>query len=96
MASGKFYAYSPAIVLFSESYDEGWNAYLDGKKIPTVIGNYNFIACSVGPGQHEITFKYEPRVFWLSLYISILGLVVFIAGAAFSGFWRRKDKQGKV
>jgi hypothetical protein len=72
------YADDPAIVLFSESYDKGWKAYVDNKNVPLITANYNFMACAVGPGQHEVLFRYEPQNFYLALKLSLAGLFIML------------------
>lgn len=68
----------PAIVLFSESYDPGWQAFVDGKATAVYPANYDFMACLVNAGQHEIRFTYVPVSFYISARIAALGLGIFV------------------
>jgi len=69
-----------AFVLFNESYDKGWKAYVDGKEVSVIIANYNFMACAVEPGLHKVVFKYEPKEFFIARNISLFGMIVFVLG----------------
>jgi len=79
----------PALILFSESYDKGWRAFVDGVPTPVYQANYNFMACLVKAGRHEIKFKYQPKSFYVSARITRIGLCVFLL-AVMVGLMRRK------
>ncbi len=52
-----------AVAVFSEMYyANGWNAYIDGIKIPHFKVNYILRAMKVPAGNHKIEFKFEPEV----------------------------------
>ena len=80
----------PAVLLFNESYDKGWKAYVDGHPVAIYPANYNFMACLLRAGSHTIQFKYEPYSFYLSLFLSRLGLVLL---AAFSIFLILRERK---
>jgi hypothetical protein len=87
---GTFENQGPAIVLFSESYDKGWKAFVDGREVPVYPANYNFMAGLVDAGRHEVRFKYEPATFYLAAKIAVFGLGIFILGVM-AGWVRRKS-----
>jgi hypothetical protein len=72
---------APAI--FSEIYyPEGWNCYVDGKKVENFRANYVLRGAMITAGSQVITWKFEPKSFetsskW-SLIGSILTLIIFI------------------
>jgi len=66
------------IVLFNESYDAGWQGYVDGEPVGILRANYNFMAIPVEAGTHEIVFEYKPKVFFILFGVSMLTLVGFI------------------
>ncbi len=68
-----------SLLFLSDSYYEGWNAYLDGKKTKIYRADYTFRAVYVPKGIHEVIFKYEPLSFKLGLIGAFLGLL-FISG----------------
>ena len=72
----------PALLLFNESYAEGWKAHVDGQEVPLYHANYNFMACPIAPGAHEVRFQFRPSLFFSSLRISCIGLALLILGTA--------------
>lgn len=75
--------------VFSEMhYPQGWNTYLDGKKVPHIRVNYALRGMEVPRGSHEIVFKFEPEVVETGSQIAlasnvVLGLVI-LGGIVFS------------
>lgn len=93
-------SYNPnaGVAVFSEMYYEnGWNAYIDGKKTDYFKVNYVLRALKIPEGNHTIEFKFEPKVIETGSQITLastllLGLIL-IGGVGFS-FWKnRKEDQ---
>lgn len=73
-------AHADGIVVLSETYEEGWHATVDGKKV-SVEEAYGVIrAIPVTAGSHEIVLTYDPwslRIgFYLSLVAAVLSIIV--------------------
>ena len=73
------------LAVFSEVYyDKGWNAYLDGEKVPYVRANYILRAMELPSGTHSIEFKFEPKVWMIGEKVSFassLLLILLLIGA---------------
>lgn len=55
-------ATSEQLAVFSEMYfSNGWQAYVDGKKVPHFRADWTLRAMLVPAGEHTITFKFEPH-----------------------------------
>ena len=80
-----FNASSEQMVVFSEVYyDKGWNAYIDGEQKPYFRANYILRAMTIPAGQHQIVFKFEPKVWVIgekvSLASSLLLILLLVVG----------------
>ncbi|WP_340063065.1 YfhO family protein [Ascidiimonas aurantiaca] len=84
-----------AFAVFSEIYyPKGWNAYLNGEKVPHVRANYVLRAMEVPKGQHTIEFRFEPQVVITGSRISLAGSVLFVLltlGALYYEFKVRRN-----
>jgi hypothetical protein len=60
---------SPGILYWSDGYDKGWRAYIDGKEVPIYRANINFKAINIPAGNSNISFTYKPFLFMIGLYI---------------------------
>ncbi len=60
---------SPGILYWSDGYDKGWRAYVDGKEVPIYRANINFKAINIPAGNSNISFTYKPLLFMIGLYI---------------------------
>ena len=55
---------TPQFAVFSEVYyPDGWNAYMDGKKVDYVKANYVLRGLSIPAGKHNIKFVFEPAIY---------------------------------
>lgn len=86
-------AASDQLAVFSEIYyDKGWNAYLDGQKVPHFRVNYVLRAMVVPAGNHEIEFRFEPKVFAVGEKVSFAGsllLILMLVGFAATELWKK-------
>lgn len=76
--SARVEADHPVMVVFSETYYPGWNAWVDGE--PAVIWrtNYAFRGVIVDAGEHVIDMAYRPKSFTVGATISAITLVILV------------------
>ncbi len=81
---------APGMVVISEVYAPGWNAYVDGKRTPVYLANGVLRAVSVPEGAHTIELRYEPVSLRLGLGLSIASL---FAMGGLAGYFALKDRK---
>lgn len=67
-----------ALLALNSQYFPGWNAYIDGEKVPIFRANYLFQGIEVPKGKHLIEFKYIPVSLILGCIFSIFGIVFLV------------------
>ncbi|RZK81200.1 MAG: hypothetical protein EOO92_05445 [Pedobacter sp.] len=82
-----------AIAVFAEIwYEKGWNAYLDGNKIPYFRANYVLRAAKLPAGSHQFEFKFEPASYLVGDKISLFASVLLVGATGFAFYKRSKTK----
>ncbi len=66
------------LLVLSEMYFPGWQAFVDGVETPIYRTNYVFRGVLLPPGQHELTFRYRPRSLILGAATSGLVLLLLL------------------
>jgi hypothetical protein len=86
------------LAVFSEIYyPKGWNAYVDGKLAGHFRVNYVLRAMVLPAGEHQVIFKFEPKVYFLGEKISLISSLVLIALIVLIGFFEiRKAMKARV
>jgi hypothetical protein len=86
------------LAVFSEIYYEnGWNAYIDGKKTEHFPVDYVLRALVVPAGEHTVEFKFEPQVIKtgsIITVISVIGMLSLLIGGIYyeqKKNWRKKE-----
>jgi len=81
-------------VFTSIPYDEGWQVYVDGKKVEIYESIDALIAFNVfEPGEHTLELRYMPKAFVLGAIISVVSVIAFAALWFFDEFLRAKRKK---
>ncbi len=93
----EFSANTDQMAVFSEIYyNKGWNAYIDGQKVPYLRANYLLRAMPLKAGTYNIEFRFEPVSYktgnTLALTSSII-LILLFAGYGFNEF--KKNSKSK-
>ncbi|MBQ5889791.1 MAG: YfhO family protein [Clostridia bacterium] len=65
-------------VFYTVPYEEGWTAYVDGKKVDIEKVNVGFMAVLVGEGEHTIRFEYMTPGLEMGLIITMVGFVLLV------------------
>lgn len=82
------------MAVFSEIYyDKGWNAYIDGHKVPYVRANYLLRAMPLKAGKYRIEFRFEPSSYKTGNNIALASsviLILLIGGYIYSSVKKRK------
>lgn len=90
----EFSAQKEQVAIFSEIYyDKGWNAYINGEKVPYFRANYLLRAMQLKPGAYEIEFKFEPRSYSIGNAIALTSSILLIISILAYFIWKtRKNK----
>jgi len=71
------------ILYWSDGFDEGWRAYIDGKEVPIYRANVNFKAIILQKGVSHIDFVFQNALFKVALLaffgVLIMAIVLAIA-----------------
>lgn len=70
-------ANTDSFLVLNDSYFPGWKAYLDSENqsIEILRTNYAFRGVKIPPGEHLITFIYQPQSFQIGKNISLITLI---------------------
>lgn len=83
--------------VFSEVYyPEGWNAYVDGKKVDYFKTNYALRGMNVPAGNHTVEFKFEPTSYTRGRMLTNVGQVLVLLLLVAGLFWDIRKNQRKV
>jgi len=89
------------LLVLSDNYYPGWTATIDGQPTKIFRANHTMRAVHVPAGQHLVSFRFAPPLFFASLYVSGVAGVMTLAFLALSfvfsrrgtGHDLRKDKE---
>ncbi len=80
-----------ALAVFSEIwYDKGWNAYVDGEKIPYFRADYILRAAQLPGGNHKLEFRFEPVSYYTGEIISLIASILLVLGLAYAIYLEAK------
>ncbi len=83
---------NPGFLVVSEMYYRGWEAWLDGKRVPVEKVNYLLRGLAVPAGDHRIEFVYRAHSFRNGATWSAAGVLLLLIGGVIS--LRRHRKSG--
>ena len=68
---------SPQILYISDTYDNGWKSFIDGKETGTMKANYALRAINIPAGAHTVVMNYAPDEFTYGIIVSLIGFILF-------------------
>ena len=82
---------SDGLAVFSEIYyADGWQAYIDGKKVNHARANYILRALEIPQGSHKVEFKFEVSTYSIGNYVNMISFLVIIGSLIFIAFTNSK------
>jgi Bacterial membrane protein YfhO len=76
-------------LVLSEVYYRGWDAKIDGVKVPVERVDYALRGIPVPAGDHRVEFFFRAPSFWNGAVYSSLGAILLLAGSIFIGIHRK-------
>lgn len=70
------------LLVLTDTYFPGWEAYLNGEKVPIYQTNYLFRGVIVQKGENTVEFKYQPKYLYVAIVVSfcaILFVLLYLA-----------------
>jgi hypothetical protein len=84
------------LAVFSEIYyEDGWNAYIDDKKVAYARANYILRAINIPKGKHTVNFKFEPRMYTVGNAVNLIGFIIILALIVFTTYLSLKKTDNK-
>ncbi len=73
-------------LVLSEAFHDGWTVAIDGRPARVVRTYGDFLGCEVGPGVHEVAFRFDPPSDRLGSSLSFMGFlaIALIQAVAFA------------
>jgi hypothetical protein len=88
---------NPGFAVFSEIYyPQGWNAFIDGKKVPHFRADYTLRALLIPAGQHTVEFKFEPEIVKTGGTISLISSILILLAVLAAFIYSRRKKSDAV
>ena len=84
------------MVVIAQSYYHNWKAYIDNKPTKLWRANYAFQAIELPKGKHQITLKYEDRLFQIGTIISFSTITICIVTYIKSKKNRKQESNTKT
>ncbi len=71
-------ANSAGMLMLSEVYAKGWNAYVDGKRVDIYAADYTLRGIPIPAGTHTVELRYELQSLTIGVIVSAITLLVML------------------
>jgi uncharacterized membrane protein YfhO len=71
---------APALVVLSENAHPGWQVFIDGEAASGLKAYAALRAVCVPPGEHVVTWQFQPFALWAGTTVSLLAFVLLLIG----------------
>lgn len=85
-------AQSPATIVVQQSYQQGWEAEIDGRPAAILPANVLFQAITVPAGNHLVTLRYRPASVPIGAAMTAIGVTALILMAVLPLALRRRPR----
>ncbi|MDX2043629.1 MAG: YfhO family protein [Acidobacteriota bacterium] len=75
---------SAGFLVLSEIYFRGWEAWVDGRRVPVERVNFTLRGVELSPGSHKVEFVFRAPSFRSGAILSAVGMLLLIAGGIIS------------
>jgi hypothetical protein len=82
---------TPGLVVLADLWDKGWQAYLNGQRVPILRTNHAIRGVVVPAGSGMLEFRYAPASFAWGLKLSALAAAALLGWLGIA-LWRRPTK----
>ena len=72
------HADGPALIVVSDQVYLGWEATVGGRPTEIRPANLAMRAVAVADGEHELVFRYRPRVFLVGVILAVVGVATLL------------------
>ena len=63
-------------LVLTDTYYPGWQASVNGRRVPISIASYAFRGVPVPAGDSLVTFRYEPASYLVGVFIGLVGIAI--------------------
>jgi hypothetical protein len=78
-------------LVLADVNDRGWEAFLDGERVPVLQADYAFRAVRIPAGRHTLEFRYTPLAFWIGVLVSAATALFLAAARIWTVYRNRKS-----
>lgn len=91
--TGSFRAEEEQVLLFTIPYDEGWQLYVDGERMPLTRCFDTFLGAQIPAGEHSMELRFLPKGLGAGCVLTALALVGSAVAFGKAKWQRGKDKK---